>query len=199
LAAPLRPAWESILNADKRPGRGAKQRPGVMPAAVLSPGCWISTLQFLGSIMSETKEIIYLSFPPDVSNQPVVCNLARFYDLTFNILRARISPKQEGHMTIEIAGDREKCQQGMRYLRDQGVQITPVAQKIRREEDSCVHCGLCTALCPTKALRMDVDKREVLFIGEKCSACGLCTSLCPVKAMVLETENGIWETITEEG
>ncbi len=147
--------------------------------------------------MSETKETIYLTFPPDVSNQPVVCNLARIFDLSFNILRARISPKQEGQMTLEIIGDRKKCREGLRYLKEHGVAITPVAQKIRRVEDSCVHCGLCTALCPTKALRVDLNSREVLFLREKCSACGLCTSLCPVKAMVLETENGIWEAITE--
>lgn len=147
--------------------------------------------------MPESKETVYLSFPPGVSNQPVVCNLARLFDLTFNILKARISPKQEGHMTIEISGKREKCRQGLRYLREQGVNITPIAQKISRQEDSCVHCGLCTALCPTKALRMDSQSQTVLFLREKCSACGLCTSLCPVQAMVLETENGPWEAILE--
>ena len=147
--------------------------------------------------MSETKETIYLTFPPEVSNQPVVCNLARVYGLSFNILKARISPKQEGQMTLEIIGERDKCKEGLSYLKEQGVSIAPVAQKIRRIDTSCVHCGLCTALCPTRALRMDVQTREVLFLREKCSACGLCTSLCPVKAMILETENGIWEAISE--
>lgn len=147
--------------------------------------------------MPESRETIYLSFPPGVSNQPVVCNLAKSFDLTFNILKARISPKQEGHMTIEISGDRERCRQGKQYLRAMGVNITPIAQKISRLEDSCVHCGLCTALCPTKALCMDIESRLVLFNHEKCSVCGLCTSVCPVKAMVLETENGPLETIGE--
>jgi L-aspartate semialdehyde sulfurtransferase ferredoxin len=147
--------------------------------------------------MSECKETIFLSFPPGVSNKPVVCNLVRLFDLTFNILKARISPKQEGHMTIEVSGNRENCRQGLKYLREQGVEITPIAQKISRQEDSCVQCGLCTALCPTKALRMDVESRTVLFLHEKCSACGLCTSLCPVHAMVLEMENGPWEAIAE--
>ncbi|HDQ40166.1 MAG TPA: 4Fe-4S dicluster domain-containing protein [Desulfonatronum sp.] len=147
--------------------------------------------------MAESKETIYLSFPPGVSNKPVVCNLARSFDLTFNILKARISPKQEGHMTIEISGSRENLRHGLQYLRKQGVQITPIAQKISRQEDSCIHCGLCTSLCPTQALRMDVQSRTVLFIREKCSACGLCTSLCPVRAMVLEVENGPWDAIVE--
>lgn len=147
--------------------------------------------------MPESKETICLSFPSEVSNLPVVCNLARSFDLTFNILKARISPRQEGHMTIEISGDREKCRRGLKYLQEQGVGITPIAQKISRQEDSCVHCGLCTALCPTKALRVDPATQECLFIREKCSACGLCTSLCPVQAMVLEMENGLWEAISE--
>ncbi|WP_045219238.1 NIL domain-containing protein [Desulfonatronum thioautotrophicum] len=147
--------------------------------------------------MSKIKETICLTFPPEVSGQPVVCNLVRSHDLDFNILKARISPKQEGQMTLEIIGDRKQCRAGMRYLKELGVKITPVAQKIQRIEDSCVHCGLCTALCPTKALRMDLNSREVLFLREKCSACGLCTSLCPVRAMVLENENGIWEAIAE--
>jgi len=147
--------------------------------------------------MPKSTETVCLSFPPDISNQPVVCNLAKHFDLTFNILKARISPKQEGHMTIEISGDREKYRKGLAYLREQGVSITPIAQKISRIEDSCVHCGLCTALCPTKALRVDPESRTILFILEKCSACGLCTSLCPVQAMVLEMENGPWETISE--
>jgi ferredoxin len=147
--------------------------------------------------MPESKETIYLFFPPSVASQPVVCNLAKLFGLTFNILKARISPKQEGHMTIEISGDQEKCREGLAYLQEQGVNITPIAQRISRNEDSCVHCGLCTALCPTKALRIDPKSRTVLFLHEKCSTCGLCSSLCPVQAMVLEMENSSWEKILE--
>ena len=33
------------------------------------------------------RKIIYLSFPPGRSSQPLVCNLARNFDLTFNILK----------------------------------------------------------------------------------------------------------------
>lgn len=147
--------------------------------------------------MPEIKETIFLSFPPGVSNQPVVCNLAKLFGLTFNILKARISPKQEGHMTLEVSGERKKCRQGLKYLQEQGVNITPIAQKISRDENSCVHCGLCTALCPTKALRMDTETRMVVFQREKCSACGICTNICPMRAMVLEMENGPWETVAE--
>lgn len=100
-------------------------------------------------------------------------------------------------MTLEVSGERKKCRQGLKYLQEQGVNITPIAQKISRDENSCVHCGLCTALCPTKALRMDTETRMVVFQREKCSACGICTNICPMRAMVLEMENGPWETVAE--
>ncbi|EPR42259.1 NIL domain-containing protein [Desulfovibrio sp. X2] len=137
------------------------------------------------------RKIIYLAFPPGRSSQPLVCNLARNYDLTFNILKAQINPRQEGFMTLEISGSEESFRQGTDYLKEQGVRVTPVAQKISRDEDSCMHCGLCTSLCTTGALCVDKGSRRVLFDAERCSACGMCVKVCPVKAMDVDLENGI--------
>ncbi|NMC51007.1 MAG: 4Fe-4S binding protein [Desulfovibrio sp.] len=136
------------------------------------------------------KKIVYLTFPPDVSNKPVVCNLARLYDLCFNILKAQITPRQEGQMTIEISGDSRAFEQGMEYLKEHDIRVYPITQKISRDEQSCIHCGMCTALCPTRALAMDATTRLVVFDADRCSACGLCTTVCPVKAMEVFPENG---------
>jgi ferredoxin len=136
------------------------------------------------------KKIVYLTFPPDVSNQPVVCNLTRLYDLCFNILKAQITPRQDGQMTIEIFGDPNAFEQGMAYLKEHGVRVYPITQKISRDEMACVHCGMCTALCPTKALSLDTVTRLVVFDPDKCSACGICTNVCPLKAMEVFPENG---------
>ncbi|MBN2140101.1 MAG: 4Fe-4S binding protein [Desulfovibrionaceae bacterium] len=137
------------------------------------------------------RKIVYLTFPPEVSGRPVVCNLARQYDLSFNILRSDISPRQEGTMTLEISGLEANFHRGVRYLKDSGVRITPVAQKIFRDEEACIHCGVCTAMCPPGALSLDRKTRRVLFDVDKCSACGFCTRVCPVQAMVVDMdENG---------
>jgi ferredoxin len=137
------------------------------------------------------SKIVYLKFPPERSGRPVVCNLARLYDLTFNILQASIGPRSEGRMTIELLGSEDSYRKGIDYLKDQGIKIEPAAQKISRDEDSCVHCGLCTSLCPTQALHLDPETRVVLFDPEACTACGQCTRICPVKAMnVLLDDNG---------
>lgn len=143
----------------------------------------------MNDVVKGFRKIIYLSFPPEVSSRPVVCNLARLFDLSFNILKAEISPRQEGAMTLEISGLEEAYRKGVDYLKESGVRITPVAQKIFRDEDACMHCGLCTALCPTGALSVDPATRRIVFDIDKCSACGMCTRTCPVRAMTVDLEN----------
>ncbi|MGE4265020.1 MAG: NIL domain-containing protein [Desulfovibrio sp.] len=132
------------------------------------------------------RKIIYLSFPPEASGRPVVCNLALLFNLSFNILKADISPRHEGSLTLEITGREENYRKGMSYLKENGVKITPASQKVFRDEDACMHCGLCTSLCRTKALSVDLESRKVVFDVEKCSACGMCTRVCPVRAMVVD-------------
>ncbi|EGB13601.1 NIL domain-containing protein [Pseudodesulfovibrio mercurii] len=137
------------------------------------------------------RKIVYLSFPPEVSGRPVVCNLLRKFDLSFNILKADISPRHEGTMTLEVSGREDEFHKGIGYLKENGVRITPVAHKIFRDEDACIHCGVCTAMCPTDALALDRETLKVVFNVDKCSACGMCTRVCPVKCMTLDMdENG---------
>ncbi|ADU62725.1 MAG: 4Fe-4S binding protein [Pseudodesulfovibrio sp.] len=135
------------------------------------------------------RKIVYLSFPPEVSGRPVVCNLTRLFDLSFNILKADISPRHEGTMTLEVSGLEEDFHKGIGYLKENGIRITPVAHKIFRNEESCIHCGVCTAMCPTDALLLDPGTRLVVFDVDKCSACGMCTRVCPVKAMTLDLKD----------
>lgn len=135
------------------------------------------------------RKIVYLKFPPERSGRPVVCNLVKMFDLSFNILAAVIGPKAEGRMTLELIGTEKSYKKGVEYLKDQGIKIEPVAQKISRDEDSCVHCGTCTSLCPTGALHLDLETREVLFDSEICSACGMCVKICPVQAMDVQLED----------
>jgi L-aspartate semialdehyde sulfurtransferase ferredoxin len=134
------------------------------------------------------RKIVYLSFPPEVSGRPVVCNLLRNFDLSFNILKADISPRHEGTMTLEVSGLETDFHKGIGYLKENGVRITPVAHKIFRDEESCIHCGVCTAMCPTDALILEKSDRTIVFDVDKCSACGMCTRVCPVKAMTLDLD-----------
>ena len=141
--------------------------------------------------MNEIRKIVHLSFPPDTSGKPVVCNIIKLFDLCFNILKAHINPREVGEMVLEIHGLEQAVHDGIEYLKEHGVKIAPVAQKVRKDEESCIHCGVCTALCRQRALEIDRKTWRVCFDSEKCVACGLCVKVCPVKAMETQLENGV--------
>ncbi len=129
------------------------------------------------------KRMLVLRFPPEITDKPIVCSLSREYNLCFNILKATILPGHEGIMILELSGYKKNVQEGLRYLRAQGVKVKSVAQEIRRNDEVCFMCGACTGICPTHALYIDEKTREVIFDPDNCKGCGLCVAVCPVRAM----------------
>ena len=127
--------------------------------------------------------ILVLRFPPEITDKPLVCSLSREFDLCFNILKAEILPGQEGIMVLELSGHKRMVQEGLKYLKAQGVKVKSVAQEIRRNDEVCIQCGACTGVCPTRALEMDPETMEVAFDPRLCKGCELCVIVCPVKAM----------------
>ncbi len=129
------------------------------------------------------RQEVRLTFSPDTSGDPLVCQLVSKYNLTFNILKAQISPRKEGSLTLELIGSKANIHQGIEHLKSLGVKVLGVLHQIARTDELCMHCGMCTSLCPVDALIVDIQSREVLFNAESCTACGLCTKVCPVNAM----------------
>ncbi len=130
--------------------------------------------------------VLVLRFPPDITDKPLVCRLARDFDLDFNILKAEILPEEEGLMVLELSGHKKNVSEGLKYLKAQGVKIKSVAQQIRRNEDVCIHCGACTGICPTNALTIDPETAYVNFEPSKCKGCEFCLIVCPVRAMEIK-------------
>lgn len=124
---------------------------------------------------------IVLRFSADSSEKPLIYRLVRDYDLMVNILKASINPHKEGTMVIELTGS--NYEEGLSYLRQNGVTVQPLAQEIIRNEEKCTHCGACTVHCPTKALYLDRPGMEVQFSNDDCVVCLMCLKICPVKAM----------------
>lgn len=129
------------------------------------------------------SKMLILRFPKWRVGEPIVVNLVKRFNLTFNILKATIYPRKEGVMVMELSGDRKNFQKGLSYLKDLGIQVETVAQEIKKDEKVCIHCGMCIAVCPTGALDIKRPEMEVFFDNRKCSACELCVIACPVKAM----------------
>jgi ferredoxin len=135
--------------------------------------------------------MLLLRFPREIVDKPIVTNLVRTYDLSFNILKAQIYPRKEGLMVMELRGNRKDYERGIQYLRDIGVIIESIAQGIRRDDERCYQCGACTAVCPTGALHIQRPEMVVLFDSERCSACELCVKACPSRAMIVTLDRSL--------
>ncbi|MCL6558242.1 MAG: 4Fe-4S dicluster domain-containing protein [Firmicutes bacterium] len=124
---------------------------------------------------------IVLRFGPEISDKPIIYRLVKDYDLVMNIVKANVNPQKEGIMVLELTGD--NYEQGLKYLREQGVTVQALTHEVVRNEQRCTHCGACTAICPTGALYLDRPGMEVHFDGDSCVICQLCVKACPVRAM----------------
>jgi L-aspartate semialdehyde sulfurtransferase ferredoxin len=129
------------------------------------------------------KKRLVLSYPPHIVETPVISKLVKDYDLTVNILRARITPKEEGRLVLEVTGKRQALEAGINYMKELGVEIQPLAQDVKWHEDRCTHCTACISICPPKALDVDRKTMGVSFNRDKCIACELCIPVCPYQAM----------------
>jgi ferredoxin len=132
--------------------------------------------------MAVSKKIV-LRFPKRLVDRPIVSRLVKDYNLEFNILKASVTPAEEGLMVLELSGEQEAYDKGIRYLTTAGVRIQSLSQDVIRNEERCTHCGACVTICPTGAFELELSTRRVKFYNEKCLACGLCIKACPPRAM----------------
>ena len=135
------------------------------------------------------SRILILRFPKTEVEKPVVCYLAKDYDLTFNILNAAVLPRKEGIMVLELSGTKKDFKEGVKYLKSQGVHVQNASQEVKRIKKKCTHCGACTAVCPTGALSIQRPEMIVSFNQKKCSVCELCLPACPSRAMEARPTN----------
>jgi ferredoxin len=134
--------------------------------------------------MAVSKRIV-LRFPRRLVNRPIVSRLVKDYNLDFNILKASVTPDEEGLLVLELSGKQDDYDKGINYLTKAGVKIQSLSQDVTRNEERCTHCGACITVCPTDAFKLEPSSRRVNFLGDKCLACGLCIKACPPRAMEL--------------
>ncbi|MDD5018333.1 MAG: 4Fe-4S binding protein [Eubacteriales bacterium] len=132
--------------------------------------------------MEETHEKVGLEFPPEKTDKPIVTNLVKF-NLTFNILKAYVSPGKTGYIILELAGTDANIKKGLDYLENEGIIVKIYTDSVIRYEEKCMHCGACTSVCPSGALTMNRDTWELEFNMDKCLLCGHCVRACPARAI----------------
>jgi ferredoxin len=132
--------------------------------------------------MAVSKRIV-LHFPQRITNRPIVSRLVKDFNLDFNILKAYVTPEEEGLLVLELSGERTDYDKGIQYLTDAGVRIQALSRDITRNEDRCTSCGACVTICPAACFKLNTKTRKVSFEGEKCIACSICIKACPPRAM----------------
>lgn len=127
-----------------------------------------------------------LTFPPELTTEPITYNLVKQFDIMINILNAVISPGKIGHLVLEMSAPTKVLRQAMDYIREHNVDCVPLEKKIHYQQDKCIHCGSCTAVCFAGALTMSHNTSELQFNAEKCVVCELCLKACPLKLFSID-------------
>lgn len=122
----------------------------------------------------------YFFFPKCVTEMPIVYHLVKDYQLMINIFRAKVSPQEEGYLSLDITGTPENIQRGIDYILTFNVTISEMNKGVLWNKERCTHCGNCTAHCPTHALHIaDISSRRVDYRSEECIECMACLENCP--------------------
>ncbi len=128
------------------------------------------------------------TFSPDIVNRPIVSEIAKHYDVMVNILNADVTSGREGKLVVELEGADGNIVQSLEYAKEAGVECVPLEKQLQFDQDQCVACGSCTAVCFSGALMMDADSWELLFDPEKCVVCGRCVKACPLQLFRIAME-----------
>jgi len=127
------------------------------------------------------KKRYVLNFPPESGDKPLTYHLVKDFDIRINILKAEVYPGKRGSLLLEMQGEKENIQKGVEYLTAQDIICEPLDKRIHLQEDKCVDCGNCTAVCFAGALTIDKSTWKLDFDKEKCVVCELCITACPLK------------------
>ncbi|MBD3227947.1 MAG: 4Fe-4S dicluster domain-containing protein [Candidatus Lokiarchaeota archaeon] len=100
-------------------------------------------------------------------------------DISFNIIHFSTSSKS---VSLIIEVPKEKVKPLKESLKGYNILIER-KEPISIDEELCINCGQCIALCSTSALHFD-DNDKVCYDSEKCIGCLLCVDSCPRGAIL---------------
>lgn len=129
------------------------------------------------------KKRVKLTFPKRSIHMPITYRLAKDFNIAANIIRAQVAPNQVGTLVVELSGDIDQLNDGIDWLEAQDIQVSVASSEIVINDDLCVHCGLCTGVCPTRALTLHPTSFQLVFNRSRCIVCEQCIPTCPVQAI----------------
>ena len=77
----------------------------------------------------------------------------------------------------------------VKYPKEKATWIDPNFRgKIVPIPEKCIACGICVRNCPSNAIKMINNNKNIEIDMSKCLFCGLCVYNCPAKAIKIEPE-----------
>lgn len=77
----------------------------------------------------KVTERVYLTFPKDLVKEPIVCNLAKKFDILFTIRGSTVTAEM-GLVALEIDGERSEVGKALQWLKDKGVIVEPIEKNV---------------------------------------------------------------------
>ena len=68
------------------------------------------------------KKRVKLTFPQNLIKEPVIFTMAKEFNVMPNIRRARVT-ETVGEMILEMEGDEENLERGVKWLREKGIDV----------------------------------------------------------------------------
>lgn len=72
---------------------------------------------------------VRLTFPSELVQQPVIYRLVKDFDIVTNIRRADVKA-DHGWMVLEMEAEEERLEQGVAWLKKQGVTVDPIERDV---------------------------------------------------------------------
>jgi ABC-type methionine transport system ATPase subunit len=71
------------------------------------------------------KDRLHLTFPREAITEPVMCNVARQFEVVYSIRRANVEDGT-GWMDLQIEGSDDEIERVISYLQEQGLRVDPI-------------------------------------------------------------------------
>ncbi len=75
------------------------------------------------------KQRVQFTFAEELIKEPIIWQLGRDFDLVTNIRRADVT-EDRGWVVLELEGEMEEIERGVKWVVERGVRVDPVAGDI---------------------------------------------------------------------
>jgi ABC-type methionine transport system ATPase subunit len=75
------------------------------------------------------RDRIYLTFPKELIKEPILCSLAKQFDIVFNIRGSTVTAEM-GLVALEIDGKQSEVEKAVNWLKQKGVIVEPIEKNV---------------------------------------------------------------------